>query len=79
MFRLRQQFEGPTIADVALTVRTQLAGLPLTARIRAGQRVAVTAGSRGIANIKTIVTAIVDYLKEIGAQPFIVQIGRAHV
>ena len=39
--------------------------------IKPGDTVAVGAGSRGIANIDVIVRAVVDYLKDIGARPFV--------
>jgi hypothetical protein len=69
MVRVRQKFSGPRLADIPGGVRRALgtAGLP----IRAGDSVAVGAGSRGIANIATIVRATVDDLKARGARPFI--------
>ncbi|MCL6518085.1 MAG: hypothetical protein K6T67_14175, partial [Alicyclobacillus sp.] len=41
-------------------------------RIRPGMRVAVTAGSRGIANIPIILQSVIRTLKQMGADPFIV-------
>jgi hypothetical protein len=69
MFRVRQRFTGPRLADIPAGVRTALgaAGLP----IKRGDSVAVGAGSRGIANIAAIVRATVDELKARGARPFI--------
>jgi hypothetical protein len=57
------------LADIPGGVRSALAGAPLP--IRRGDTVAVGAGSRGIANIATIVRATVDHLKAIGARPFV--------
>jgi hypothetical protein len=69
MLRVRQRFAGPRLADIPAGVRAALgaAGLP----IKRGDAVAVGAGSRGIANIATIVRATVDDLKARGARPFI--------
>lgn len=39
--------------------------------IRAGMSVAITGGSRGIANIDIITRAMVDYIKSCGAHPFL--------
>ena len=50
----------------------------LAQRIAPGDRVAITAGSRGIANIKAIVKAIVDYVKQLGGEPFIVPAMGSH-
>jgi hypothetical protein len=69
MVRVRQSFAGPRLADIPGGVRSALAGAPLP--IRRGDTIAVGAGSRGIANIATIVRATVDHLKAIGARPFV--------
>lgn len=78
MFRVRQIFERPVLTDVAAETEQQLAVLNLQDRIAPGQSVAVTAGSRGIANIHLIVKAIVEHLKRIGAAPFIVPAMGSH-
>ncbi|HPM81385.1 MAG TPA: lactate racemase domain-containing protein [Candidatus Anammoximicrobium sp.] len=78
IFRLRQSFERPRVADVAAEVHAQLTQLALRERIQPGQSVAITAGSRGIANMPVIVKAIVDHLRSLGAQPFIVPAMGSH-
>ena len=72
MFRLKQHFDAPTLDDVYGSVRAEIQKLDPGSKISAGQTVAVAAGSRGIANIDTIVKATVDEMKAIGAEPFIV-------
>jgi hypothetical protein len=69
MYRVRQKFTGPRLADIPGGVRQALrdASLP----IRRGDTVAVGAGSRGIANIDVVVRATVDELKRQGARPFV--------
>ena len=69
MVRVRQFFAGPRLADIPGGVRSALGGAPLP--MRRGDTVGVGAGSRGIANIATIVRATVDHLKSIGARPFV--------
>lgn len=78
MIRVRQKFEARRVADVPGEVRSQLASLQLANRIRAGQTVAITAGSRGIAHIDQIVRATVDHVKSLGAIPFIVPAMGSH-
>jgi len=78
VFRVRQHFTAPTVADIAAEVETQLCGLGLQARIKPGDSVAVTAGSRGIANIALIIRAAVAHLKSLGAEPFIVPAMGSH-
>ncbi len=78
IFRVRQTFEGPRVADVATEVESELSKLRLAESIRPEQTVAITAGSRGIANIHLIIKAIVDHLRSLGAQPFIVPAMGSH-
>lgn len=78
MFRVRQTFERPLVDDIPGEVAAQLAKLELAKTIQPGQSVAITAGSRGIANIHLIIKAAVDHVKAIGAEPFIVPAMGSH-
>ena len=78
MIRVRQKFDARRVADVSGEVQSQLASLKLGETIRAGQTVAITAGSRGIANIGKITRAAVDHVKSLGAVPFIVPAMGSH-
>lgn len=78
MARIRQKFEGPQLSDVAGEVQRQLAALNLKQKVRPGQTVAITSGSRGITNIATITRAVVDHVKSLGATPFIVPAMGSH-
>jgi hypothetical protein len=78
MVRLRQQFERPRVEDIPGAVRRTLGRLELGGTIRPGQTVALTAGSRGIANIPAILKAVVHHLKDIGAKPFLVPTMGSH-
>ncbi|MFB3818158.1 MAG: lactate racemase domain-containing protein [Candidatus Methylomirabilales bacterium] len=78
LIRVRQRLEGPAVPDVSAAVREAVRTLPLRARVRAGQAVAVTAGSRGVANIAAITRAVVDELKALRLAPFIVPAMGSH-
>ena len=78
LFRLRQKFEGPVIEDVVGEVERQLASLSLSERIQPGESVAISAGSRGIANIHVIIRGIAQHLQGLGAKPFIVPAMGSH-
>ncbi|MDE0735508.1 MAG: lactate racemase domain-containing protein [Pirellulaceae bacterium] len=78
LFRLRQKFEGPVVEDVAGELENQLASLSLSEKIQPGQSVAISAGSRGIANIHIIIRGISQHLKALGAEPFIVPSMGSH-
>ncbi len=76
--RIRQAFDGTRVEDIPGEVHAQLDRLDLTRTVTPGQSVAVTAGSRGVANIATILKACVDHLKGLGARPFIVPAMGSH-
>jgi hypothetical protein len=69
MIRVRQTFARPRVADIPRTVAETLEAARLP--VKRGDTVAVGAGSRGIANIDTIVGAAVRYLLDCGARPFV--------
>jgi len=69
MVRLRQTFARPRVADIPRAVTDALAGAALP--VKRGDTVAVGAGSRGVANIDVIVRATVQYLRDLGARPFV--------
>jgi hypothetical protein len=78
IFRVRQTFEAVRVADVAAEVHAQLARLELSRRVRPGQSVAVTAGSRGIAHVAVILRAAVEHLRSLGAAPLVVPAMGSH-
>lgn len=78
LFRLRQTFQGPAVDDLVGEVHRQLGSLNLEKKISPGQTVAITVGSRGIANIPAITKAIVDFVRELKAEPFIVPAMGSH-
>ena len=78
IFRLRQLFDTPEVSDVAGEVENQLSRLQLAEKIQPGQTVAISAGSRGIANIHIIIKAVADHLRSLGAEPFIVPAMGSH-
>jgi len=78
IFRLRQTFEGPHVDDVPGEVLAQLTRLKLDRKVGPGQSVAITAGSRGIANIHLIIRTVAEHFKQLGAKPFVVPAMGSH-
>jgi hypothetical protein len=78
MVRVRQHFERPKVEDIPATIRATLERLDLSKSIRPGQSVALTAGSRGIANIPLVLRSVADFLKQLGAKPFLVPAMGSH-
>lgn len=78
MFRVRQVNPQPRVPDVARAVRDALAGLGLEAQIRPGESVAIAVGSRGIAELPLIVATAVEFLRALGAEPYVVPAMGSH-
>jgi hypothetical protein len=78
LVRLRQHFERPRIEDIPRAVQAALDPLDLGGAIRPGHTVALTAGSRGIANIAEVLRCVVEHLRALDARPFIVPAMGSH-
>ena len=80
MFRAEQAFDKSHIepAEIPSIVRKELSRPEIADTIQPGMSIAITAGSRGVANVDTITRAIVDFCKERGADPFIVPAMGSH-
>jgi len=78
MFRVRQTFDAPQLADAAVAVAGELTKPAIRSVVKPGARVAVAVGSRGIRNIDRIARSLVDGLKALGARPFIVPAMGSH-
>ena len=78
MARVRQKFHAPKIDDIPAEVESQMAALNLGEKVHSGQTIAITAGSRGIANIALIIKSICDHVKSVGGVPIIVPAMGSH-
>ena len=78
MVTVQQSFDVRSLTDIRGAVREQMNRLQLTDRVRPGDTLAITAGSRGIANIATIIAEIVACASDAGMKPFIVPAMGSH-
>jgi hypothetical protein len=76
MLPVQQKFDAPQVRDVAAATREALE--PLRERVRTGMRVALTAGSRGIHDKPEVLRATGDWLRSLGAEPFVVPAMGSH-
>ncbi|MDP6904461.1 MAG: lactate racemase domain-containing protein, partial [Verrucomicrobiota bacterium] len=76
MLRVRQEFPQSTPLKIPASVAEQISRVQ--DRLVPGTRVALTVGSRGIANIRGIVLAVLGELKAAGVEPFIVPAMGSH-
>ena len=78
MVRISQDFPAKKLAEPAKALRAALEGCPASLHLRPGMRIAVTVGSRGMAELKILVSTLISWLKEKGAFPFIVPAMGSH-
>lgn len=80
MFKVRQTFSRPKIEreDIPAHIQDMLSNETFAGKIRPGMEIAITCGSRGIANLDVITKSIVDFVKSCGATPFIVPAMGSH-
>ena len=80
MFRVRQVFPRPRIdpADIPGIIDGLLSEEKFASRVKPGMRIAITAGSRGIANSALTTKCIADFCKKQGAHPFVVPAMGSH-
>ncbi len=78
MARVRQIFDKRRIEDIPRAVSEQIAKPEIRSRIRNGAKIAITAGSRGIANLPVLVRSIVASVRQAGGDPFVVPAMGSH-
>jgi hypothetical protein len=71
MALIRQRWDQPQVGEIAAVVRAELGRVGALARIRPGDEIAITAGSRGIATMAEVLRAVVAAVREQGGRPFI--------
>jgi hypothetical protein len=78
MIKVRQKFKDEHILNIEQAIRQELKQDKIKSLIKPGQSIAVAVGSRGINHLSKIVKETVNYLKELGAFPFIVPAMGSH-
>lgn len=78
MVQVRQKFPTPQIADVAGEVKKAIKEAGVLSGINEEDRVAIAVGSRGIADLPTLVRETVAAVKAAGGNPFIVPAMGSH-
>lgn len=78
LYIISQEISQPTVKDIEKEIIYQLNLNQVNKVIKKGDRVAITAGSRGISNIVDILKILVEQLKLMGTNPFIVAAMGSH-
>ena len=75
---VRDTLDLPAIGDVTSAAAAALAPVLAGAALRPGARVAITAGSRGVARIGEILRGVADAVRAAGGTPFLVAAMGSH-
>jgi len=78
MIEVRQKFQAPRIEDYVSAIREELKKKDLRDKVKPGMRIAVTAGSRGIAHYPEILATVAEEVKKAGGKPFLVPAMGSH-
>ncbi len=78
MYRARQIFDNTAIDDIHAVIVQQFRQPAIENSIKAGQRVAIAVGSRGMNRLVELVATTVSELKQRGAEPFVVPAMGSH-
>ena len=76
--RLKQKFEKDGFDDVVPVLQKRIRDAGALDKIGHGQRIAITAGSRGISNMPVVLRTLVTELKGAGADPFLIPAMGSH-
>jgi hypothetical protein len=78
LVKVHQHFPENKLKNIKETIDQELSKESIKNVIKPGMKIAITAGSRGIANIAEIIRCMATKLKEYGAEPFIVPSMGSH-
>lgn len=76
--KVKQRFDRPKVEDPAAELTRLLREKNVARLVRKGMSIAVTVGSRGIANQPLMVKTLIRELKAAGAEPFIIPAMGSH-
>ncbi|MDU2063938.1 MAG: hypothetical protein E6713_03775 [Sporomusaceae bacterium] len=78
MYRVKQVFPRPLVNDLTKTVTEELEKLNLTVKIKSGQKIGITAGSRGIQNLLPLLKLTIDFVRSLGGEPYLLAAMGSH-
>lgn len=75
---IKQKIDSPQLLNLKESILKKLESFNLNSLISKGEKIAITASSRGIKNQALILRTVVDFLKKIDAKPFIIPAMGSH-
>ena len=78
MYRVHQKYDTTALSDITQAVVQEFSSMDLSGKVKPGQRVGITVGSRGIAGLVPLVSSVVGCLRDMGLEPFILPAMGSH-
>ena len=78
IFKIRQKIEAPRLENIEKRLNELLDQFELQKKVKRGERIGLTAGSRGIKDKPKVLKTVVSRSKDLGASPFIVPCMGSH-
>ena len=78
IFKIRQKIDAPRLENAENRVNQLLDQFEIQRKVKRGERIALTAGSRGIKDKPKVLKAIIERLKDLGASPYVVPCMGSH-
>jgi hypothetical protein len=78
MTKVRQIFPKFKINDISAVVHREIDRPEISGEIKRGEKIAIAVGSRGIANIALITKEVVNAVRKLGADPFVIPAMGSH-
>jgi len=78
IFKIRQKIEAPRLENIEKKVNELLDQFQSSKKVKKGERIGLTAGSRGIKDKPKVLKTIIEHLKDLGAFPFVVPCMGSH-
>lgn len=78
IFKVRQKYDPTAVNNVAQAVIQEFSRFDISGKVKPGQRVGITVGSRGIAGLVPMVSSVAGCLRDLGLEPFILPAMGSH-
>lgn len=78
MVEVHQKIPSPRLEYFVSEIRDELKKAGLSKRVKLGAKIAITVGSRGIAQLPEIMAAVVEEVKKVGGEPFLITAMGSH-
>lgn len=78
VIQLEQSYNQPEISDIRRELSNKINQYNLCAKIKPGDKIAITAGSRGIKDMTTIIEQLIIEVRKCGGNPFIIPAMGSH-